>query len=92
VSVEIIQDIIPRSLCLAAEASWPSRDWPYWHRYNGKTANKYGTMDRSRIPPACLAALDALALAAVLRGAAAARLSEGRRRGGASVGARGGAR
>jgi Rps23 Pro-64 3,4-dihydroxylase Tpa1-like proline 4-hydroxylase len=65
VSVEIIQDIIPRSLCLAAEAAWPSVTWPYWHRYNGKTANKYGTMDRSRIPPACLAALDALALAAV---------------------------
>lgn len=64
-SVEIIQDIIPRSLCLAAEAAWPSVTWPYWHRYNGKTANKYGTMDRSRIPPACIAALDALALAAV---------------------------
>jgi Rps23 Pro-64 3,4-dihydroxylase Tpa1-like proline 4-hydroxylase len=65
VSVEIIQDIIPRSLCLAAEAAWPSVTWPYWHRYKGKTADKYGTMDRSRIPPACLAALDALALAAV---------------------------
>ena len=64
-TVEIIQDIIPRSLCLAAEAAWPSPDWPYWHRYNGKTANKYGSMDRSRIPPACLAALDALALAVV---------------------------
>ena len=62
---KIICDVIPRSLCLAAEAAWPSLDWPYWHRYNGATANKYGSMDRSRIPPACLAALDALALAVI---------------------------
>lgn len=62
-SIEIIQNAIPQSLCLAAEAAWPSPDWPYWHRYNGATANKFGSMDRSRIPPACLAALDALALA-----------------------------
>jgi hypothetical protein len=61
----IIVDAIPQSLCLAAEAAWPSADWPYWHRYNGATANKYGSMDRSRIPPACLAALDALALAVI---------------------------
>ena len=61
-SVEIITDAIPRSLVLAAEAAWPSPDWQYWHRYNGATANKYGSMDRSRIPPACIAALDALAL------------------------------
>jgi Rps23 Pro-64 3,4-dihydroxylase Tpa1-like proline 4-hydroxylase len=62
-SVDIITDAIPRSLVLAAEAAWPSPDWQYWHRYNGATANKYGSMDRSRIPPACIAALDALALA-----------------------------
>ena len=61
--VEIIKDAIPQSLCRAAEAAWPTVDWPYWHRYNGQTANKFGSMDRSRIPPACLAALDALALA-----------------------------
>ena len=64
-SVEIISDAIPRSLVLAAEAAWPSPDWQYWHRYNGATANKYGSMDRSRIPPACIAALDALALAVI---------------------------
>lgn len=64
-SVEIISDAIPRSLVLAAEAAWPSPEWQYWHRYNGATANKFGSMDRSRIPPACLAALDALALAVV---------------------------
>jgi len=64
-SVKIIQNAIPRSLCLAAEAAWPSPDWVHWHRYNGKTANKYGSMDRARIPAACLAALDALAMAVV---------------------------
>jgi Rps23 Pro-64 3,4-dihydroxylase Tpa1-like proline 4-hydroxylase len=64
-SIKIITDAIPRSLVLAAEAVWPSPDWQYWHRYNGATANKYGSMDRSRIPPACIAALDALALAVI---------------------------
>jgi Rps23 Pro-64 3,4-dihydroxylase Tpa1-like proline 4-hydroxylase len=64
-SFEIITDAIPRSLCLAAEAAWPGPDWAYWHRYNGATANKFGSMDRARIPAACLAALDALALAVI---------------------------
>lgn len=64
-TVQIVKNAIPRSLCLAAEAAWPSPEWPHWHRYNGATANKYGSMDRSRIPPACLAALDALALAVI---------------------------
>ena len=61
--VDIVHNAIPIPLALAAEAAWPEANWPYWHRYNGKTANKFGSMDRSRIPPACLAALDALALA-----------------------------
>jgi hypothetical protein len=60
---KVIGNVIPRSLVLAAEAAWPEPSWPYWHRYNGVTANKYGSMDRSRIPPACIAALDAVALA-----------------------------
>jgi Rps23 Pro-64 3,4-dihydroxylase Tpa1-like proline 4-hydroxylase len=64
-SFDIITDAIPRSLCLAAEAAWPGPDWAYWHRYNGATANKFGSMDRARIPAACLAALDALALAVI---------------------------
>lgn len=61
--VEIIKNAIPQSLCRAAEAAWPDQYWPFWHRYDGKTANKFGSMDRSRIPAACLAALDALAMA-----------------------------
>ena len=64
-SVNVIPNAIPQSLCRAAEAAWPTADWSYWHRYNGKTANKYGSMDRARIPAACLAALDALALAVI---------------------------
>ena len=63
--VEIIKNAIPHSLCLAAEAAWPDQFWPHWHRYNGATANKFGSMDRARIPAACLAALDALALAVI---------------------------
>ena len=64
-AIEIIQNAIPRALIRAAEAAWPEQDWPFWHRYNGSTGNKFGTMDRGRIPAACLAALDALALAVV---------------------------
>jgi Rps23 Pro-64 3,4-dihydroxylase Tpa1-like proline 4-hydroxylase len=64
-SIKVIKDAIPRSLCLAAEAAWPCPDWPFWHRYNGVSANKYGSMDRNRIPQACLAALDALALSVI---------------------------
>lgn len=64
-SVEVIRQAIPLTLCRAAEAAWPSIDWPYWHRYKSANADKFGSMDRSRIPPACLAALDALALAVI---------------------------
>jgi len=64
-TVEIIRNAIPRSLCLAAEAAWPGADWPFWHRYNGATGDKFGSLDRARLPAACLAALDALALAVV---------------------------
>ena len=64
-AVEIFKNAIPRSLCLAAEAAFPDQYWPFWHRYNGATANKFGSMDRARIPAACLAALDALAMAVI---------------------------
>ena len=64
-AVEIIKNAIPHSLCLAAEAAWPDQFWPFWHRYDNTTSNKFGSMDRNRIPAACLAALDALALAVI---------------------------
>lgn len=59
--VTVIPEAIPLSLLRASESSWPPSEWPHWHRYNGQTSNKYGSMDRVRIPPACLAALDYLA-------------------------------
>jgi len=61
----VLQDAIPKCLCRAADAAWPAPDWIYWHRYQGPNSDKYGSMDRSRIPPACLAALDAIALSAI---------------------------
>lgn len=61
-TVVLIKNAIPKSLCRAAEANWPDQHWPFWHRYHGKTGNKFGSMDRHRIPSACIAALDALAL------------------------------
>lgn len=64
-TVQVIENAIPKSLCRAAEANWPDQYWPFWHRYNGKTGNKFGSMDRHRIPSACIAAIDALALAVV---------------------------
>ncbi len=60
--IEIIENAISPALVRAAEAAWPAPDWQYWHRYQGATADKFATMDRCRIPAACLAALDALAL------------------------------
>ena len=59
--IDLITHAIPASLCRSARASWPSWDWPYWHRYQGKNGDKYGSMDRLRLPPACIASLDALA-------------------------------
>lgn len=64
-SITIIPNAIPRSLCFSAKAAWPNSLWPHWHRYDGKNANKFGSVDRCRIPPACIAAIDALALAAI---------------------------
>lgn len=54
-------EALPKSLCRSAEASWPSEDWPFWHRYTGATADKFGSKDRSRIPPACQRVLDVAA-------------------------------
>lgn len=59
----VIPQAIPMSLVRAAEAAWPAPDWQYWHRYQSTTSNKFASMDRCRIPAACIAALDALALA-----------------------------
>lgn len=57
-----IPGAIPDHLLNAVDAVWPSSDWPYWHRYRGETADKFGSMDRFRIPHAIQAALDHLAI------------------------------
>jgi Rps23 Pro-64 3,4-dihydroxylase Tpa1-like proline 4-hydroxylase len=49
---------MPEAMCRAAEAVWPDESWPYWHRYCNETSNKFASMDRGRIPPACLAVLE----------------------------------
>lgn len=56
-----IPNALPDHLLRAVQAVWPDESWQYWHRYTGKTADKYGSMDRCRIPVAVQAALDHLA-------------------------------
>lgn len=56
-----IPNAIPQHMLNAVAASWPSPDWQYWHRYQNATADKFGTVDRCRIPYAIQAALDHLA-------------------------------
>lgn len=56
-----IPNALPDCLLRAVQAVWPDESWQYWHRYTGKTADKYGSMDRCRIPAAIQAALDHLA-------------------------------
>lgn len=57
-SVVVRQDFLPPWILAAAQASFPTKDWEYWHKYpNGKRA----TVDHSRIPPGCKLALDHMA-------------------------------
>ena len=55
----IIADALPEHLRLAALATFPDTDWPWWHRYE---SGKLATVDPSRIPTACQMALQQLAL------------------------------
>lgn len=59
--VEIIENALPKHLLNAVVASWPEPSWQYWHRYKSDTSDKYGSMDRCRLPYAVQAALDSLA-------------------------------
>lgn len=60
-SVHVFDDLFSPSVLRAAEATWPGPTWPWWHRYNNGVANKFGSMDRDRIPSGCLALLDQMA-------------------------------
>lgn len=61
-SVKVIEKAIEPALLRSALASWPEPNWLGWHRYTGKTADKFGSLTYADIPRACRAALDALAL------------------------------
>lgn len=67
---QVIRQAIPAALCRSAAVAFPGPEWQYWHRYSGKTGDKFGSMDRFRIPIACQTALDALS------GAVADRIGE----------------
>jgi len=60
-SVKVIENAIEPALLRSALASWPEPTWLGWHRYSGKTADKFGSLTHADIPRACRAALDALA-------------------------------
>lgn len=60
-SVKVIENAIQPALLRAALAAWPEPTWLGWHRYTGKTADKYASLTHADIPRACRAALDALA-------------------------------
>lgn len=47
-------DFAPIGLINAASAQWPSREWPYWHRYTGKYGDKFASKDPARLPIACM--------------------------------------
>lgn len=57
----IIDDAIPSPRLAAADAAWPEATWNGWHRYQGKTADKFGLIHHSLAPPAIQRALWAVA-------------------------------
>jgi len=57
-----INNCLPASLLKSAIASWPDNNWTGWHRYKGKTADKYGSLHASLIPYGCQAAINELAI------------------------------
>lgn len=57
----IIDNAISNSKLSAADAAWPEASWNGWHRYHGKTADKFGLIHHSLAPPAIQRALWAVA-------------------------------
>lgn len=60
--IQVFDNVVSPHLVRSAAAVFPDQHWPFWHRYNGVTANKFGSMDRVRIPQACQAVLDCMAI------------------------------
>lgn len=49
----IVDGAMPDQLVRAADAEWPSEDWPYWHSYRSGESMKLASRDPDRLPPAC---------------------------------------
>lgn len=61
-AVFVSDNLFSPALLRSAVASWPDEKWPHWHRYNNGVANKFGSVDRLRIPTACQVLLDQMAV------------------------------
>lgn len=57
---DVIKNAIDLHCLLGARAAVPDLTWPHWHRYSG-TADKYATVDASRIPAAVMRAINQMA-------------------------------
>ena len=56
-----IDNFVSSSLLRAASMSFPSVDWPHWHRYGAPNSVKVGTRDRMRITTPSQMVLDYIA-------------------------------
>lgn len=60
--VNVIDSVLPEHLLRAVQATWPAADWSGWHRYNGPTADKFGSLAHAPLPPSIRVALERLAM------------------------------
>jgi len=51
--IKQFNNLISTPLAVAASVSIPKLDWQWYHKYNSKTAYKYGSVDPYRIPTTC---------------------------------------
>jgi Rps23 Pro-64 3,4-dihydroxylase Tpa1-like proline 4-hydroxylase len=61
VKYTIIENFAPRGLLKAVAATWPRSDWPHWHKYADRNANKLGSKDAHRLPDAAHQVLNLMA-------------------------------
>ena len=50
--IVVIDNWGPPELLRAVDATWPTLNWEYWHKYADSHAVKYGTKDPDRLPAA----------------------------------------
>lgn len=58
---DVIRNAIDCHCLVGARATVPELTWPHWHRYQGSTADKYATVDASRIPAGVMRAIHQMA-------------------------------